>query len=429
MKEKIKTLIHHTIDIFVWTSVAAMVLAVGVFKADDWMIRWTSLAALWLAGYWTLRSIRAQREADNRQVELEKESREMKFQRDRHIAFFGLTHDGIVVLDKDNNILRINEAITEITGYEPQEVIGHPCAKVFRCEKYKEAGIAFGLAYLSASNPTYYEEVTTITKDGRPTDIGVRCTRAKHFPGHRGTNLILIRDLSKIHEAEVMEHDFVSMTSHQLFTPLSIIRGHLALLMDGALGKITEKQKYFLEQSMHSTKRMVGLVSELLSISRLEERKITLNFAPTNLTDTIKASINELQPLATRGSVQLKFNAPKSPVPMVIVDAEKVTQVLQNVIDNAIKYTPKKGTVQIDIQTEPENVVISVQDNGIGIPKEDLPKLFQRFFRSSNTLSLDSKGTGLGLYIAKVIVERHQGKIWAESVEGKGSTFYVSLPR
>jgi len=199
--------------------------------------------------------------------------------------------------------------------------------------------------------------------------------------------------------------------------------------MEGALGKVSEKQKYFLDQSMHATKRMVGLVSELLSISRLEERKITLNFAPTNIVDTISASISELQPLAVRASVKVSFSKPEKPVPMVVVDGEKISQVLQNIIDNAIKYTPKKGLVEISVKAEAENVVVSVRDNGIGIPKEDLPKMFQRFFRSSNTLALDSKGTGLGLYIAKVIVERHQGKIWVESTEGKGSTFFISLPR
>jgi two-component system sensor histidine kinase VicK len=226
-----------------------------------------------------------------------------------------------------------------------------------------------------------------------------------------------------------MEHDFVSMTSHQLFTPLSIIRGHIALMIEGSLGKITEKQKNFLDQSMHATKKMVSLVSELLSISRLEERKITLNFAPTNIVDVIDSTISELEPLAARNSIHLISKISRKSIPLVVIDGEKISQVMQNIIDNAIKYTPKKGTVQIDITVETDNLVISVSDNGIGIPKDDLPKLFQRFFRSSNTLSLDSKGTGLGLYIAKVIVERHQGKIWAESTENKGSTFYIALPR
>jgi two-component system sensor histidine kinase VicK len=429
MKQKIIKIIHYVIDIFVWLAVAITVLSVGVFNAESWMIRWTSLAALWLAGYWTLRSIRAQREADLRLLQLEKGNAEIKFQRDRHIAFFELTHDGIIVLDKNNQILRINDAITDITGYSYNEAVGHQCSKVFRCEKYKEMGLAFGLAYLSIANPTHYEEITAITKDGRPIDIGVRCTKAKHFSGHRGDSLILIRDLSKIHAAEVMEHDFVSMTSHQLFTPLSIIRGHIALMIEGSLGKITEKQKNFLDQSMHATKKMVSLVSELLSISRLEERKITLNFAPTNIVDVIDSTISELEPLAARNSIHLISKISRKSIPLVVIDGEKISQVMQNIIDNAIKYTPKKGTVQIDITVETDNLVISVSDNGIGIPKDDLPKLFQRFFRSSNTLSLDSKGTGLGLYIAKVIVERHQGKIWAESTENKGSTFYIALPR
>jgi PAS domain-containing protein len=143
MKQKIIKIIHYVIDIFVWLAVAITVLSVEVFNAESWMIRWTSLAALWLAGYWTLRSIRAQREADLRLLQLEKGNAEIKFQRDRHIAFFELTHDGIIVLDKNNQILRINDAITDITGYSYNEAVGHQCSKVFRCEKYKEMGLAF----------------------------------------------------------------------------------------------------------------------------------------------------------------------------------------------------------------------------------------------------------------------------------------------
>ncbi|MFA6082525.1 MAG: ATP-binding protein [Patescibacteria group bacterium] len=389
----------------------------------------SAVLAILLAAYWTIRALESGKGSVNDQKQLEEDSRELRFQRDRHMAFFALTHDGIIVLDKNNNILRINEAMTDISGYTAADAVGHYCPDIFRTEKYKETGIAFGLGFLTEENPTHYEEVQMLTKDGQHIDVGVRCTKAKKFPGHRGASLILIRDLTKIHEAESMEHEFVSMTSHQLFTPLSIIRGHLSMLMQGDLGKINEKQHYFLNQTLESTKKMVNLITELLSISRLEERKIVLNFSQTNITAVVQSAVEEMKTLAVERKIDIVFEKPSSSTPTLNMDGEKITQVVQNLIDNAIKYTNPRGKIVVKIETRPKDVVVSVSDNGVGIPSADIPKLFQRFFRSGNVLSMDTRGTGLGLYIAKVIITRHQGKIWVESKENQGSTFFFSLPR
>ncbi len=417
------------VEFLLWVAVIATIIYIVFISEDPLSVSLGAVAALCLAGYWTMRTVRAEREASEEQRKLEKETREVRVQKERLETLFELTHDGVIVLDEEQRILDINDAITAMTGFTKAEVIGHACGSIFRCEKYHEAGLSFGLAFLTEHNPTYYEEVATYTKDGRPLEVGVRSTRSKKISGHKSAGLLLIRDLTKIHEAERLEHDFVSMTSHQLFTPLSIIRGNISLMLDGDLGKITPKQHNFLEQSLQSAKRMVHLITELLSISRLEERKITLNFTPTVLSHVIPEIMEEMKPLAERKHVHLKHEKPTGKVPSVAMDTEKIRQVLQNLIDNAIKYTSSDGTVTVSTEVRPQDVVISVKDTGIGIPTGDQSKLFQRFFRSANVLSIDSKGTGLGLYIARVIVERHHGKIWAESKEGHGSTFYVSLPR
>lgn len=420
---------YNIIDILVWLGVVAAAVYFGFLTYDPFPSRMTLVALIWLAGYWTLRTHTAMKEGAAQGTEVAAEAREIQFQKERLEAFLELSHDGIIILDKDHHILRINDAVTAMTGYTKSESLGQLCANVFHCEKYKETGLSFGLAFLTDENPSHYEEVILTTKDGRPIDLGVRCARAKKHEGHRGASLILIRDLTKIHEAESLEHDFVSMTSHQLFTPLSIIRGHIAMLIAGDIGKTTEKQRYFLDQSLQATKRMVHLVTELLSISRLEERKITLNFASTRIDALIPPIVEEMKLLADHKHIKLMFKKPAAALPSISIDAEKISQVIQNLVDNAIKYTNDGGTVTISAEAQAHDVVTSIQDTGIGIPAADIPKLYQRFYRSANAISLDTKGTGLGLYIARVIVERHNGKIWVESVEDKGSIFHVALPR
>ncbi len=427
--KKVSLILTYIVEFLLWLGVAGVVLYVGVIDTDSFLIRLSSVAALWLAGYWTIRTFRAQREATQEETLIKNDADEIKFQKERLEAFLELSHDGIVILDSEQRILRINQAVTDMTGYDAKEVIGQLCSHVFRCEKYKEAGLSFGIAFLTDEKPTHYEEVALTSKDGRQIDIGMRCSRAKKHPGHRGAHLILIRDLSKIHEAETLEHDFVSMTSHQLFTPLSIIRGNVSLLLAEDLGKINPKQRSFLDQSMIATKKMVNLVTELLSISRLEEREIQLAFVPTDLDKLIADTVKQLAIFAKEHEIVLHYEHPKTKPPKITVDPDKITQVLQNLIDNAIKYTPAKGHVTLSLQTKPDQLIIDVKDTGIGIPTADVPKLFQRFYRSSNVLGLDSKGTGLGLYIARVIVERHHGTISVTSDEGHGSTFSVALPR
>lgn len=424
-----RTIFHPIIESLLWIGVAFVVAYSSIVETDSFIIRLASAAALTLAGYWTIRAIRDRHEAYQKQKEIEFEASDAKFQKDRWHAFIELSHDGIIILDKNNVVLKINSAVCDVTGYSENEIVGHPCANVFQCDKYQEAGITFGLAFLTNERPSYYEEVTVHTKDGNLIDVGIRCARAKKHPGHRGTHLILMRDLTKIHQAESLEHDFVSMTSHQLFTPLSIIRGHISMVLSGDMGKINEKQKGFLEQSLQSTKRMVHLVTELLSISRLEEQKITLNITPTDVVSLIHTVSREMAPLAKAKSIHLNFNKPKDKIPKLNADAEKISQVLQNLLDNGIKYSDQGGHIDISLSVRPHDVLISVADDGIGVPRGDVNKLFQRFYRSTNAVSRDSKGTGLGLYIARVIVERHHGKIWVESTEGEGSTFFIALPK
>lgn len=221
--------------------------------------------------------------------------------------------------------------------------------------------------------------------------------------------------------------EFLSLTSHQLFTPLSMIRGFASMLHYGKLGKLTSPQQEAVGEIYVSSKRMVDLVAELLSISRIQSGKFELKLEKTDLVALIEESVKQFQFGMPKKGVLLEFIKPNK-IDEIMIDKEKIRQIIYNLLDNAVKYT-MQGKIVISCNTKDENVVISVQDQGIGISKEDRDNLFQPFFRGKNILELDNKGTGLGLYIAKLIVEKHKGKIWVDDVDGSnGSIFSFSLP-
>lgn len=230
-----------------------------------------------------------------------------------------------------------------------------------------------------------------------------------------------------LEEEFARQKEFLSMTSHQLFTPLSMIRGFSSMLHYGTLGKLTPKQQEAVGEIYVSSKRMANLVSELLSISRIQSGKLEIKKEEVRIEDLAEESVKQFRHALPKKDVTLAFEKPSNLQPIQI-DKEKIRQVIYILIDNAIKYTTS-GSVTISCRQEKNQTIVSVKDEGAGIAKEDFEKLFQPFFRGKNILELDNKGTGLGLYIAHLIVKEHQGKIWAESLgTNKGAIFNFSLP-
>lgn len=230
-----------------------------------------------------------------------------------------------------------------------------------------------------------------------------------------------------LEEESRRQKEFLSLTSHQLFTPLSMIRGFASMLHDGTLGKMTPKQADAVDEIYVSTKRMINLTSELLSISRIQQNKFEIKREPVKISDLIEETVRQFRHALPKKDVSVSFQKPTK-IETIQIDKEKIRQVLYILLDNALKYT-SKGSITLVCALEKDAVIISVQDEGAGIKNEDFGKLFQPFFRGENILELDNKGTGLGLYIARLIVEKHGGKIWAKTPEtGKGSIFTFSLP-
>jgi signal transduction histidine kinase len=231
-------------------------------------------------------------------------------------------------------------------------------------------------------------------------------------------------DLKKL---DMAKSEFISIASHQLRTPLTAVKGYLSMILEGSYGELTEKLKEKIENVYQSNERLIKLVNDLLSISKIETGELKLNFEREDLREIIREVISEISIKAKEKNLYLNFEEPKE-FPKVLLDKEKIRQVILNLIDNAIKYT-QEGGITVKLLTKENKLQIIISDTGEGLTKEEKEKIFERFSRGMAGTKFWAEGAGLGLYIAKRFVEMHNGKIWVESEGiGKGSTFYVELP-
>lgn len=223
------------------------------------------------------------------------------------------------------------------------------------------------------------------------------------------------------------QKEFISLTSHQLYTPTSIIRGYASLLRDTSWGELNAKQRDAVEEIYVSSRRMADLVTELLSISTIKAGTFEIKKAETDLKKMCLNIVKQIEQIKPDQSIKINVDLPENLRP-IMIDAAKVRMVINNLLDNAVKYT-SKGEVKLSVSQDRDETKIMVQDEGVGIPPEDFEKLFRPFFRGKNILVLDNKGTGLGLYISRLIMEKHGGRIWAESGgSSEGSKFIFVLP-
>jgi signal transduction histidine kinase len=230
----------------------------------------------------------------------------------------------------------------------------------------------------------------------------------------------------RLRELDRLKDEFLSLVSHELRTPLTSIRGYLDLVLDGEAGALNHEQRRFLEAVERNSGRLLRLVGDLLFVAQADAGRLALDRRRVELTKVAADCVETAGPAADSRSVRLVLSA--EPVPAIVGDRGRLAQVLDNLISNALKFTPEGGTVEVRTRADDEHAMLEVSDTGIGIPAEDQPRLFERFFRSSKADEQAIPGTGLGLAIVKAIVEAHAGRIEVESREGEGTTFRVRLP-
>lgn len=227
---------------------------------------------------------------------------------------------------------------------------------------------------------------------------------------------------------EQLKTDFITLSSHQLRTPLSAVKWFTEILLKQRAGKLNKKQVDYLDEIYRSNERAISLVNDLLQVSRVEEGKLHLDLVKVDLTSLLEEVIGANKLSLESNQLSFHYEIVEGPLPLVNIDKTKIKRVFQNLLSNAISYSARGGHIDIVLKKNKKEIIFSVADSGIGIPKDQQEKLFDKFFRGSNAAKIQPNGTGLGLFIAKSLVEAHKGRIWFESTEGKGTTFYFSLP-
>jgi len=237
----------------------------------------------------------------------------------------------------------------------------------------------------------------------------------------------------RLQSLESAKSKFISVTTHQLRTPLAAIKWTFDMGIKGQLGKIDEEALEFMKKGYQSTERVISIVNDLLRVDTIDSEKAEFYFQPTNIVTLIESVIGEFSNQTKSRQVEIVFKKPEKEVPFPEIDEGKIRMVLENLIDNAVKYNINGGKVLVELSDSRLNsaessLQISVIDSGIGIPSGEEGKLFQKFFRASNAIKQEPDGSGLGLYITREIIEKHRGAIWFEKSQGSGTSFTFTLP-
>jgi len=266
-----------------------------------------------------------------------------------------------------------------------------------------------------------------IRKDGKKIAVADSAAPLKDKGGSVVGSVVVFRDVTKEREIDHAKSEFVLLASHELRTPLSTVSWYVEMLLSGDVGTLKPDQKKYLDNVYSGNQRMIKLVSALLNTSRVELETFTITPKPVYIQKVIDSICDDFKDEIKKKSLHIEKQYDKK-IPEIALDSKVIGLAFENVIGNAVKYTPAGGSIRLATKIDASQVLVTVADTGYGIPKDQQDKIFTKLFRGDNVRLKEADGTGLGMYLAKRIVEQFGGKIWFESEENKGSTFYISIP-
>jgi two-component system phosphate regulon sensor histidine kinase PhoR len=366
-----------------------------------------------------------QREMEVLRLEREKSLRDIATEKSRIATIINCMGDGVLVCDRDSCVVLSNPAAGRMLGIQESSLIGKSLSEC-RIDGALTDIILGSLRSPDLAFPTVSQEICP-TGGSIPTFLMAHTAPVKNDLGETLGAVTVLQDITGLKELDRMKSDFVAMVSHELRSPVASIQQQLSVMLEGLSGDLTERQLRMLTRAKERAKGLLDLISDLLDLSKIEAGMAVQYKEPLQMEELLGKIHEAMLPEAEAKRLKLKLHV-EPPLQLVQGDRNNLQGVFTNLINNAIKYTPERGEIDIRVKGEAENIRVDVCDTGIGISKEDLPRIFDRFYRVKSEKTRQIVGTGLGLSIVKHIVEAHLGKIFVESEEGGGSTFTVVLP-
>ncbi len=362
--------------------------------------------------------------------DLQTERRKAEEEKSKTDAIISNFIDPIIVVDKEGRLSRFNPAAREIFGLRDND-IGVKISKEnnFSMENFRKI-IKREYKVVKEKNlddnESLLEEV--IIKIGnKEFTYKVVTSKVINIRNEFLGTMKIFYNITREKMIDKLKSEFISIAAHQLRTPLSAIKWVIKMVLDGDAGKLNEEQEKLLFKGYQSNERVIELINDMLNVSRIEEGRFGYSFSTSSFDEVLDIVVGSLENKIKENHQKLIIKKPKK-LPKIYMDKEKMILVLQNLLENAVKYTPEYGTIEVGVEVGKELMKVKIKDNGVGIPKKDQDKLFSKFFRADNVIRMQTEGSGLGLFIVKNIIEKHGGSIICHSEEGKGTEFIFTLP-
>lgn len=367
----------------------------------------------------------------NFEEEINIRTKQISAERNKLTVMLSAISDSVIGLDLERNVVIANNAAEQLIGLTKDQMVGKQIGEICKVfEKNIEVapiifapiktdtyeGVVYSKQSLKLMNARGQQKIVSLSSSqiSQGLDVNLGC-------------ILTIHDDSKEDQLEKMKLDFVSMAAHELRTPLTALNSYLYIFIKENKDALNAEQNKFLNRMNISTQQLMSLVENLLSVSRIERGVFKVYLEPIDWVTYVKEYVDEMIPRAAEKSLTLTFSPPTLPISRVLADKSRINEVLLNLLANALAYTSPGGKIDVSIEQKGDQVITRVSDTGQGIPPDALPHLFSKFYRVSGKLEQGSKGTGLGLYISKAMIEAHHGTISVDSKMGIGSTFSFTL--
>ncbi len=407
-------------------------LAAASFATDSWISLGVVAQALLcvvmllvsvmflLVGYHCAKIAKLQREKFAVSDILEKEEKKaggLGAEKNRLLRVLFNFNDGVLVLDESNKIFFANMEAQRIIGLKSRELEGMHLSELKILSEFRP----FATSLFFAKDA----ESKEIVLSGHFVSFSVNKI---YFDENKAGKVIIIRDITKEKLAEKAKNDFLLSAIHQLKTSMSSVRWLIKMFLDGDFGKLTKNQKDAVKKLYERNESIFPLIGDLLDAAKIDDGAFKYNKTSVDIENIVESSLDYFKEKIEDKKIRINFKKPESQLPKIKADKAKIETVMHNLFDNALKYTPENGIIDLFLDKNNKEIEFCIRDSGMGIPESQQPEIFGKFFRAKNALSLEKTGSGLGLFIAKKIVEDHGGKIWFDSKEGEGSSFYFTLP-